>query len=1067
MSHSKTIFTLSCLFVVTSLSYGLVYWEEDWDTYGGPPPLAMHPDPNCVVGLEWFNLARYPNATVIAPNFILGAAHWTTPSWFIGKEIKRIGENTYDNEYFVVDARWGVNDIAIFKVKKVKPSAIPLPDEYNVVNDPNEYMEDADFSNWIDISPLDYKQVEQEVYFAGFGPQRSYDGTNSISDDPWNNFPIEINAGTLHYGYNYYREGYSLCFSPKEDANDFRCGLDSGDSGTGVLVYDGNMWFLCGHLTGTVKTFPDMENFKLWFLMANHTESIDWIYEKVVEMGGGSRPMICFNLTQDKAYRSIQSAIDDAIDGDTIELLPICYSGEGSYNLDLGGKSITVQSLNPDDPNVVAATIIDCGGTRNNPNRAFIFDSGEEPNSVVSGITIKNGYGLLSEGYYAGSAIFCSNSSPTISKCVFKNNGALEQNVDGGAIACYNNANPIISHCIFEDNAAEFSGAISCWASSPEITNCLFFDNSADWGEVIYFYEAADATIVNCTMTQNISPDGDYVLFVNGSDPVFINNIIWNNSVGLGSPTGIVCYEGAQPVFKYCDIMNSNGSGVSWPTSIGVDGGGNIDVDPNFVNTSINDYRLENYSSCLEVGDPNTVYCEYDLDGTSRFRGNRTDMGTYEFSGVFNVNDVKWFYTIQAAIDDPNISTGDELTVYPGVYTEFVNFNGKSVTVSSSNPADKEVVAQTVIAAPNSNNDTACVKFILGETSASILNGLTIKDAYYGVQCGAQEGADCSPIIQNCDIENSIYGIYIRESSPIIINNHIKGSPALMYGIYGDNYKTPTINNNIIYDFNRPNLMGTGIELEYPQSSTMLYNNTIVNCNYGISLLQDSIPQVCKIYNSIVWDISDDEWSYPLSSWELDGGGNWILLTDTLDAYYSCIQDCNAINGNINTDPNFVDAANDDYHLSSTSPCIDTGDPNGIYVNQIDVDNEPRVLMGSVDIGADELGLPANHPDYQEWVNVGFPSCWLQSRQCYGDANGQQEVIARQMRWVGYDDIDILLDGFNKTYSGDPAVDTWIAADFNHKAEKIGPSFRRVGYDDINILLDYFNTPDVPCDCQQ
>jgi hypothetical protein len=43
-----------------------------------------------------------------------------------------------------------------------------------------------------------------------------------------------------------------------------------------------------------------------------------------------------------------------------------------------------------------------------------------------------------------------------------------------------------------------------------------------------------------------------------------------------------------------------------------------------------------------------------------------------------------------------------------------------------------------------------------------------------------------------------------------------------------------------------------------------------------------------------------------------------------------------------------------DYHIDVNSPCIDTGDPNGTYTGQVDLDFEGRVDVNEVDIGADE-----------------------------------------------------------------------------------------------------------------
>ncbi len=63
--------------------------------------------------------------------------------------------------------------------------------------------------------------------------------------------------------------------------------------------------------------------------------------------------------TFDDPFRKIQDGIDAAIDGNTIEIQPGLYTGEGNYDLDPGGKGITVRSTNPEDPNIVANTIID------------------------------------------------------------------------------------------------------------------------------------------------------------------------------------------------------------------------------------------------------------------------------------------------------------------------------------------------------------------------------------------------------------------------------------------------------------------------------------------------------------------------------------------------------------------------------------------------------------------------------------------------------------------------------------------------------------------------------------
>jgi hypothetical protein len=81
-------------------------------------------------------------------------------------------------------------------------------------------------------------------------------------------------------------------------------------------------------------------------------------------------------------YPTIQQAIDVAQTGDTVLVYDGIYTGDGNKNLDFKGKKITVTSLNGP-----ASTIIDCEGS----GRAFYFHSGETPDSVLSGFTIRNG----------------------------------------------------------------------------------------------------------------------------------------------------------------------------------------------------------------------------------------------------------------------------------------------------------------------------------------------------------------------------------------------------------------------------------------------------------------------------------------------------------------------------------------------------------------------------------------------------------------------------------------------------------------------------------------------------
>ncbi len=205
-------------------------------------------------------------------------------------------------------------------------------------------------------------------------------------------------------------------------------------------------------------------------------------------------PRPVHNLTRDKRYPVIQWAVDDAEEGDEIVLDSGTYTGFGNREIDFYGKNLTLRSIDPSDPAVVAATVIDAQGT----GRIFEFYSGEDSQTQIQGLTLTGAN---------DSSIYCRSASPTVIGCVFSNN-------TGRGIYIYP-GDMHIEDCTFEANG----GGIYNNGGSPQIIDCRFTANTADRGGGIYT-SGGETTISGCTFNGNTATSQGGGLYGAGSNPV-------------------------------------------------------------------------------------------------------------------------------------------------------------------------------------------------------------------------------------------------------------------------------------------------------------------------------------------------------------------------------------------------------------------------------------------------------------------------------------------------------------------------------------------------------------------
>ena len=242
-------------------------------------------------------------------------------------------------------------------------------------------------------------------------------------------------------------------------------------------------------------------------------------------------------------------------------------------------------------------------------------------------------------------------------------------------------------------------------------------------------------------------------------------------------------------------------------------------------------------------------------------------------------------------------------------------------------------------------------------------------------------------------------GIYCNNSSPIIINNKIMYNKGWFGGgIYcGDNSNAVIINNEILYNFAMENGGGITVSSSTPDITNNIISHNkyywsgggigliaaspiITNCtiadnfteepsNYGGGGIRCSFGSNPTLINCILWNNTQDEVVFL----ELgDPNSITISYTDIEGGYYSIVTNGNGtinwLEGNIDTNPLFVDPSNEDYHLTEGSPCIDAGNPNALYNDPEDPNNPGYAsypAMGTIinDMGAyggpNAIGWPA------------------------------------------------------------------------------------------------------------
>ncbi len=299
----------------------------------------------------------------------------------------------------------------------------------------------------------------------------------------------------------------------------------------------------------------------------------------------------------------------------------------------------------------------------------------------------------------------------------------------------------------------------------------------------------------------------------------------------------------------------------------------------------------------------------------------------------------------------------ENMTIYGG-------FNGTETARSQRNWAANGTILAGIIDEEFSGEEVRN-QVVVTMADQSQLDGFTVKSAQqHGIK---GENADFS--IHNCIVENNWQsGIYSSNGDLTVTWSRIANN--LEEGIHhsGDG-DTLLVMNSKIY-----NNQQDGI---YADSSVIQVDNSLIYRNglssgpedtyYGINVVNTD-PNYLIVHNNTI--VSNTGEGIYFAGWDPPDILNCILWNNAgkqiagfdleTAVFYSCVQDCNDVNFNLSSDPDFAygypNVDNENFHLAYNSPCVNAGDPNSpVDPNKFDLDGEPRIYGISIDIGADEV----------------------------------------------------------------------------------------------------------------
>ena len=711
------------------------------------------------------------------------------------------------------------------------------------------------------------------------------------------------------------------------------------------------------------------------------------------------------------AYTSLQDALTEATSGDKIYIAAgtykpgttrdsyfsmkngvAIYGGfEGTEDLttfDLADRDFTInETILSGDIGLEGDSANDCYHVFCHPS-TITLDS----TAILNGVTITGG-NADSDTYpdNSGGGMFNYYSSPTLTNVKIINNTAYQ---GGGMFNRETASSPKLTNVIISNNTAVTSGGGIYTSGFPVLTNVAITENVANQGGGMYNY-CSSPTLINVTISGNKTTAEGGGIYHRGDASIYLltlkNSIVWDNTSGTNSGNEFYFFNSDIELHYSC-YGNSEGDIQKGDNSTFTPDANCTTSDPNFADTTIDDYRLYGNSLCKDAGynDYNTETT--DIRGQARIQNSAIDMGAYEWTEGIDpeptiryVNDdvaggnndgTSWdnaYASLQDALTAAH--DGDQIWIAAGTYyptkqvggTEdrFATFqmkNGVEIYggfAGTEDPATfdlanrdfttNKTILSGNIGAKEDNIDNCYHVFFhpegLALDSTALLDGVTITGGY--ADGPLEDWHDCGGGMLN-------YGGMSNDgSSPTLVNVVISDNTAVFYGggICNVSSSSPTLTNVVI----KGNTSAGDAGGLLCMSSSPVLNNVTISGNTATDEgggVYSNSSEPLTMNNCIVWGNT------------ASSGGNEIYLNNTsVTMNYCCYgnDDGDIENSGstftpehcITADPNFADATKDDYRLYGNSLCKDAG-YNNYNTETTDIRGQARIQNSAIDMGAYE-----------------------------------------------------------------------------------------------------------------